>query len=104
MDFLREVQQFQVAAFFAHGGERADQFADSRAVNVSYVTQVQQDLLLALAEYFADSVTQHHAAFAEGDASAQVQDSDPIDLSRAGLQAHLIAPLRPFPWRSCVLP
>src|SRR4051812_12781332 len=69
VDFLREVQQFQLATFLADGRECADQFADTGAVNVGHVSQVQQDLLFAFAKDFADGVSQDHAAFAKSDAA-----------------------------------
>jgi hypothetical protein len=70
MDLLGQVQQLELAAFFANGGESADQFSNAGAVNVGDVAKVEKDLLFALAEDLANDVAQNHAAFAESDATA----------------------------------
>src|SRR4051794_37635883 len=70
MDLLGQVQELELAAFFANRGESADQFSNAGAVNVCDVAKVEKDLLFTLAEDFANSVAQNHAAFAESDAAA----------------------------------
>src|SRR5581483_7600712 len=92
--FLGEVEQLEFAALVADAGESADQFADAGAVDVINVSEVEQDLLVALGDQVADGVAQDHAAFAEGDTSAQIYDCDSIYLSRAGLHTHWEASLR----------
>src|SRR5450755_46925 len=48
--FLGEVEQLKVTALLAHGGESAYQFANARAVNVVNLGEVEENLLLTLAE------------------------------------------------------
>jgi len=45
VDFLRQVEQLEVSTLVAHSGEGADQLADARAVDISHVAQVEEDLL-----------------------------------------------------------
>src|SRR5215471_12530888 len=68
VDLFGQVQQFELAALVAHGGEGTDQLTDARAIDVIYLAQIQQDFFLSLAEQVLDDIAQNHAAFAQGDA------------------------------------
>jgi hypothetical protein len=63
VDFLGQIQQLQFAALVPDARKRADKLPDPRAVNVSYVAEIQKYLLVALAHHVANGVTQDHAAF-----------------------------------------
>src|SRR5579864_2076285 len=89
VDLLGKFQQLELATLIADGGERAHQLADARAVDVGDVAQSEQDLLVAFADQFAHGVAQDHAAFAQGDASAEIDDRYTIHLSGTCLHAHL---------------
>src|SRR5437764_5251626 len=104
MDFLRQVQQLQFAALVAHCGIGADQFADSRAVNVIHVAKVQQNLFLPLCQQVLHLVTQHYAAFAQRDAPAAIHNVDAVHLACTGFQVHWEASLPPAvaPW-TCLI-
>ena len=88
MNLLGEVEQLEFAALIADGGERADQLADARAVDVGDFAQVQQYLLFVLVEQITDLVAQHDAAFMQDDASAQIQNGDPVNVPSACFHCH----------------
>jgi len=85
---LGEVEEFEFAALILGGGEGADQFADAGAVDVVDLGQVQDDFLIAFGKQFAHGVAQSDAAFAQGDASAAVNNRDAVDLPSAKFHAH----------------
>src|SRR6185437_9078629 len=99
MHLLGEVEQLQLSALIANGGESADQFTDPGAVNISNVAQVQQDLLFSPAYQISDGIPEHYAAFSQGDASHHVHHRDAIHLPTACLHGHCnsssFAALRP---------
>src|SRR5215472_5063219 len=69
VNFLGEVEQLELAALVANGSERADQLADTGAVDVG------------------------HVAFAQGDATAHIDDGNAVYLSRASLHCHCVSSL-----------
>src|SRR5579885_3162449 len=79
MDLLREVEQLKLPTLIADRRKCAHQLSDAGAVDISDITQVQQDLLLALAQQLTDLVAQHDAAFAERDTSAEVHDGHAVN-------------------------
>src|ERR1019366_8194129 len=85
------MQQLQLAALVADRGEGANQLANARAVDVADIAQVEQNLLLSLAQQVLDSVAQHHTAFAQSDSPAQVDNGDAIYLPGACFHAHVEA-------------
>src|SRR6185437_1059515 len=89
----------QLTALIADRGEGTDQFADPRAVNVGNIAQVQQDLLLSLAQQVANRVAEHHTAFSQSDAATHVHDGDAVYLPTVCLHCHCgsssFAALRP---------
>src|SRR5579863_4148621 len=95
VDFLGEVQQLQLATLIADGGEGADQLADTRAVYVADIAQVQQDFLLPLAQQVLNGVAQNDTALAQGDSPAQVDDGDAVYLPSTCFHAHVEASWRP---------
>src|SRR6185437_14900428 len=80
VDFFGQIEQLQLTALIADRGEGTDQFADPRAVNVGNIAQVQQDLLLSLAQQVANRVAEHHTAFSQSDAATHVHDGDAVYL------------------------
>src|ERR1039457_5604458 len=96
---LGEMQQLEFATLALHGGKRADQFANARTVDIADVAQVQQDMLGTLAENVLDGVAQYHAAFAQSNSPAQVNDGYAIHLPGACFHAHVEAS-----WRSSSVP
>src|SRR5215469_4231016 len=93
VNFLGEVEQLELAALVANGSERADQLADSGAVDVGHVAEVEQDFLLAFGNQVFHRFTQDHAAFAQGDATAHIDDGNAVYLSRASLHCHCVSSL-----------
>src|SRR6202011_5600964 len=94
----------QLAALVLGSGERTDQFADTRAVDVVDFGEVEQNLLLSLGEQVAHRIAQNHAAFTQGDATAAVYNCDSIHLPSTNLHAHWEASLPPAvgPW-TCLI-
>src|SRR5713101_2727536 len=88
VDLLGELEQLQLATLVADGGKRAHQLADSRAVNVGDVAEIQQDPLIAFTNQIAHRIAQHNAAFSERNASAQVYHSHAVHLPGTGLHGH----------------
>src|SRR5215472_2379990 len=93
VNFLGEVEQLELAALVANGSERADQLADTGAVDVGHVAEVEQDFLLAFGNQVFHRFTQDHAAFAQGDATAHIDDGNAVYLSRASLHCHCVSSL-----------
>src|SRR5215467_63917 len=104
VDLLGKVQKLQFATLVADRGEGADQLADTRAVNVIDVAEVEQNLLLSFGKQVADGIAQDHATFPEGNAAAAIDDGHTIDLPRTGLHRHWEASLAPAaePW-TCLI-
>src|ERR1700674_1415762 len=73
-DFLRQVQQLQVPALILHRRVPADQLADSRAVDVVHVSQVQQNQFSLILQQSPNRLSQQSAAVAEDDATTQIHD------------------------------
>src|SRR4051812_28016188 len=73
LNLLRQVQQLQMPALVACRRIRTDQLADAGAVYVGNISQVKQNLLLAIVEQFAHRLTKLHAAFADGYLARKIQ-------------------------------
>src|SRR6185312_5460294 len=54
VNLFGEVQELQFAALVTRGGVGTDELADARAVNVVDVTEIEQDVLLALGQQVAN--------------------------------------------------
>jgi hypothetical protein len=83
-----EVQQFEFATLILGSGEGADQLADSGAVDIVDLAEVQDNLLITFGEQVSNGVAQSDAAFAEGDAAAAVHNGDSVYLPCAKFHAH----------------
>jgi len=92
VDLLGQVQQFEFAALFLGSGEGTDKFADTRAVDIVHVAQVQQDSRLPLGKQIVHGITHRYAAFTESDSAFKVDDRDVIRLTGAEIYAHWIGP------------
>jgi hypothetical protein len=88
VDLFGEIEKFKVSALVADRSKRADQLADARAVDVGYVTQIEQDLLGAFGEQITYGVTQLHTAFSQRNASAAIHYADPVHLTGLDFHAH----------------
>ena len=75
-DFLGQVQQLQVPALILHGRKPADQFADSRTVDVVHVREIQKDFFSLVLQQPANGLSQQSAAVAKRDLPAQVHNGD----------------------------
>src|SRR5258708_23038878 len=71
-DFLRQVEQLQVAALILHRGEPADQLADSRAVDIVHVSEVQQNHFPLISQQSTNRCSQQSAAVAKDDSPPQI--------------------------------
>src|SRR5208283_2512158 len=85
---LGEVEQLQLAAPVGHRGEGRHQLPDSRAVDVRYLSQVEQDLLLALTHHFAQAVAQCAGTLTQGDPPRHIHHAHVADLPNIQLYAH----------------
>ena len=79
MHLLRQVEQFELATLIADRRKGAHQLSDAGAVDISNVTEIQQNLLFAFAKQLADLVAQHDAAFPERDTSAEIHDGHAVN-------------------------
>src|SRR5260221_13893217 len=71
-DFFCQVQQLQVATLILHRGEPADQLADSRAVDIVHVRQVQQNHFPLIGQQPPNRFSQQRTAVSKGDSPAQI--------------------------------
>ena len=88
VNLLGEVEKFQTPALIGHSRKGAHQLPDPRAVNVSDVGQVHQNIFVASTQLVANHLTQLDAPFPQGNSSAEVNDGYRINLACYGLHAH----------------
>jgi hypothetical protein len=88
VDLLGQVQQFEFASLFFGSGESTDKLADTRAVDIVHVAQVQQDSFLPLGKQVSHGITHRYAAFTESDSAPKVNDGDVMGLTGAESYAH----------------
>ena len=81
LHFFAEAVEFEFAAGVADGGVAADQFADAGGVDVIDVGEVEDDLLFAGGDEFADGVAEQAGFVAEGDAAVEIEDGDVADFA-----------------------
>ncbi len=86
--FFGEVEQLEFAALFLGSGEGTDKFADTGAVDLVHVAEVQHDHFLPLRKQVVHRIAQSYAAFTEGDPATKVDNRDAADLTSTGLHAH----------------
>src|SRR5512140_2582258 len=104
VNLFREFQELQFPALVLHRGVGADEFADTRAVDVIYVTEVEKNLLLSLAKQLFYDVAENDAAFDESDSAAAIDNIDAVHLACAGFECHWEAslPSTAGPW-TCLI-
>src|SRR6185312_8392442 len=95
VDLLGEVEELELAAGVLDGGKGGDHFADAGRVDIADVCEVEDDLAGAFGERVADGVAQGDAAFAQGDAAAEIEDGDSVHLPGCYFHAHCDV----SPWR-----
>ena len=59
-----------------------DQFAETAAVDVRYIFQVEQNSIVTLRNFVANRLTEESKRIAGGDLTRQINDKDAIELSR----------------------
>src|SRR6185369_10441650 len=74
LQLLREIEQFELAAFFADGSVARHQLADAAGIDVAHAGQVQENALLAFLKQTPDSGAQRDTAFPNRDLSAHVEN------------------------------
>jgi len=88
VDFLGKVEEFELAARVADGGEAADELSETGTVEVVDVSEVEDDFLLVLGDEFADSVAERVDFVAQDDAAVDVENGDVSDLAGVDGQGH----------------
>src|ERR1700756_2222423 len=85
MHALRQVKKFQLAARITHRGIAADQLANSRAIDIVHIVEIQDDFTVAFVDQFFDRAAESGTTLAQGDFSAEVYDCDVINLTACAL-------------------
>ena len=70
------MQQLQVSALILYRREPADQFADSRTVDVVHVREIQKDFFSLILQQPANGLSQQSAAISQRDLPAQIHNGD----------------------------
>src|SRR5260370_15479939 len=94
-DLLRQMQQLQVPALIFHRRKPADQLADSRAVDVVHVSEIQKNHFPLIIQQSPDRLSQKSAAVSERNPSAQVHNCDLPGIAMRRMDSHR------FPYASC---
>ena len=81
VDFLGEVEEFELAAGVADGGEAADEFSDAGAVDVVDALEVEDYFLFVAGDEVADGVAEIADFVAEDDAAGNVEDGHVSDFT-----------------------
>jgi hypothetical protein len=89
-DLFCQVQHFQVSIPVFHGGEGANEFADSGTIDIIHVRKIQKDLHSLVVQQPADRFSQQSAAIAERYAAAQVHNGNLSSVAMRGVKSHLI--------------
>ena len=71
LNFLRQFQELQRAAFFFDSGKTRHKLADAARIDIADACQIEQDLVFAFAEQAANCRSQCDAAFADRDLPAR---------------------------------
>lgn len=88
MNFLRQVQQLELATGVAHGGETAHELSHAGTVDVVDGGQIQDDLLLAFRDEVADGSAKVADLIPEDDASIDVEDGNVTNFARSDIEWH----------------
>jgi hypothetical protein len=94
VNFFAEVEELQVPAGVADGGEAADQLADSGRVDEIDVSEIENDFLFSFGKHTSDSVAEVLGFIAQSDAAIEIENDDVADFARCDLQAHSESPQR----------
>jgi hypothetical protein len=89
---LVQVHQLQFAALVAQRGVVHHQLADARAVDMDYAVEVEQNLVVAVAQKLLHNVPQLASAFAQPQLAADVNDRDSIYHACTCLNRHVHSP------------
>src|SRR5258708_851443 len=89
------MQQFQVSIPVFYGGEAADEFAHSPAVDLVHVRKIEQNLRALVVQQSADCFSQQSAPVSERDAAAQVHNGNFPSVAMSGVQCHLYSFMLP---------
>src|SRR5499426_4589111 len=92
-DLFREIEQFQTASCVLGRSVARDKLPYARAVDVADSAEVQDDLVLARIEQFADGVAQLHAAIADGDLAEHFQNDYIAYSAFSNFQLHRVCVL-----------
>jgi hypothetical protein len=79
------LEKFQLSTCVTNRAIAAYELANSRAVDVVHVVEVQDDFTVAFVDQFFDRAAESGAALAQRDLSAEVYDCDVINLTASAL-------------------
>jgi len=88
VNLLGQVQQFDFASLLFGSSEGTDKFADTRAVDIVYFAEVQEDSVLPFGKQVAHRITKSFGTFTQGDSAPKTDDRDAIRLMGADIYAH----------------
>src|ERR1035438_103669 len=96
-DVFVEVHQLEFAALVAQRGVAHHQLANARAVDVDYSREVQQNLVVAVAQQLLHYLAQLARGLAEAKLSADVHNGNAVHQSSADLNRHVHSPWQSSP-------
>src|SRR3954470_12808529 len=74
LDLLRQVEELERAALFLDRRKARHKLADAARIDIADAAEVEQDLVLALAEQPADGISKRDAALTDRDLAVHVED------------------------------
>jgi hypothetical protein len=86
LNAFREVEKLELPSLTAHRGVRADDFTQTRAIDVGNTFEVEQQLFLILLDERIDLFFQKLVAFSERNLSFEIQNRHTTDDPLADLQ------------------
>src|ERR1700739_3670661 len=88
LDLAGQVEQLESSTLILGCGVGANEFAQSRAIDIVHVAQIQQDVFRAFADQVANGLAQLHTALAQSDPPAKVQDGDAVQFTGSDSKCH----------------
>jgi hypothetical protein len=88
VNFIVQLEELQFALLLADGDEGADELAKARTVDVTDMSKVEKNLLMAVFQKIGNEIPQGGACFTENNAAGYVYDSDVAYLSSGGAKVH----------------
>src|SRR5205085_10475855 len=88
LDAMSQIQQLQMPAAIGNSGIGRHELSDSRAVDIRYVFQVQEYVLVAILYQITKGVAQGARTFAQRDPPRHVDDGDIPYLPSSQLYTH----------------